>query len=242
MKINDLIKIIGWELINPFVLKRKRNKIYDFPSTLSGINIGCGIHNPSNWLGVDGGFTHYLIHKIPKGMYKLFFSGQKMVTNYTFDEYYKLSKSIQLVHHELKYGLPFKDNSIPNIYSSHFLEHLFRADAKKLLEHCYRVLARGGTMRICVPSIEYEIDCMQEAIEKYKTKNSDDIQQFITSDTVGFNSVYSDHRYMYDYKRLSEVLNDIGFINLRECKYREGDLPDVTIIDTREGLIIECSK
>jgi len=57
-------------------------------------------------------------------------------------------KGVNMVY-DLNKGIPFPDNSIEKIYTSHFLEHvkypLF------LLEEIYRVLKKGGTAEITVP-------------------------------------------------------------------------------------------
>lgn len=80
-----------------------------------------------------------------------------MSNNYKFNEYQKKTKYLNLIHHELMYSIPFKDNSIPNIYSSHFFEHLFLKDCKNLLKECLRVLKPNGIIRIVVPSLDSEV-------------------------------------------------------------------------------------
>ncbi|MFT4746612.1 MAG: SAM-dependent methyltransferase [Congregibacter sp.] len=51
-------------------------------------------------------------------------------------------------------GLPFEDNSIDVIYSSHFLEHLSPVQAKFVLLETRRVLKSGGIIRVSVPDLE----------------------------------------------------------------------------------------
>ena len=51
-------------------------------------------------------------------------------------------------------GLPYADSSVDAVYSSHMLEHFNRYDAQRHIEECYRVLKRGGIVRICVPNLE----------------------------------------------------------------------------------------
>ena len=47
--------------------------------------------------------------------------------------------------------LPFPDNSIESIVSHHFFEHLSSDGFINLLDDCYRVLKKGGILRIVVP-------------------------------------------------------------------------------------------
>lgn len=49
-------------------------------------------------------------------------------------------------------GLPFPDNSVKDIYSSHFFEHLTFKQSQVLLDECIRVMAPGGKFSICVPN------------------------------------------------------------------------------------------
>ena len=50
---------------------------------------------------------------------------------------------------DLEKGLPFDDDSVDEIFASHILEHL--NELNFVMEECYRVLKKGGIMRIIVP-------------------------------------------------------------------------------------------
>lgn len=54
---------------------------------------------------------------------------------------------------DVRGGLPFPDDSVDEIISSHFLEHLTDADSIEFLRECLRVLKRGKTVRIIVPHV-----------------------------------------------------------------------------------------
>jgi predicted SAM-dependent methyltransferase len=51
--------------------------------------------------------------------------------------------------------LPFGDNSVDKIYSSHALEHVTKAAVVPTLKEWYRVLKVGGTLMLGVPDLEY---------------------------------------------------------------------------------------
>ena len=55
---------------------------------------------------------------------------------------------------DLTLGIPFQDNSITQIYTSHFLEHLSYEQINPLLLECLRVLQPGASILICVPDSE----------------------------------------------------------------------------------------
>ena len=55
------------------------------------------------------------------------------------------------IWHDLSKGIPFGDNSIERIYSSHLFEHFNSEAGLKLLKECMRVLKDGGEFSIAVP-------------------------------------------------------------------------------------------
>lgn len=50
--------------------------------------------------------------------------------------------------------LPFADNAVGVVYSSHFLEHVPRAAVAGVLAECFRVLQPGGILRLVLPDLE----------------------------------------------------------------------------------------
>ena len=48
-------------------------------------------------------------------------------------------------------GLPFSDETVDEIYTSHFFEHLENKDVSFVLDECVRVLKKGGRLIIIVP-------------------------------------------------------------------------------------------
>lgn len=50
--------------------------------------------------------------------------------------------------------LPYEDNSIEKIFSSHFVEHLTLREARNFLEEAFRVMKPGAVLRIVCPDIE----------------------------------------------------------------------------------------
>lgn len=54
---------------------------------------------------------------------------------------------------DLRDPLPYANDSFDFIFAEHFIEHLTQVDAKNLLQECYRVLKRGGVLRLTTPSL-----------------------------------------------------------------------------------------
>jgi len=59
------------------------------------------------------------------------------------------SSDIDIVGDVGKYGIPLKDNSVDEIFSFHFLEHV--EDVMTIVEEIHRVLKIGGIVEIVVP-------------------------------------------------------------------------------------------
>jgi hypothetical protein len=49
--------------------------------------------------------------------------------------------------------LPYDNGAVSLIYSSHFLEHIPEKKGTQVLHECYRVLGKGGVLRIVVPDL-----------------------------------------------------------------------------------------
>jgi SAM-dependent methyltransferase len=62
-------------------------------------------------------------------------------------------------------GLPFADNSVSAVWSSHFLEHLGFQQILPLMGEIRRVLRPGGRVEIAVPDLEYVCRLFVEAEE-----------------------------------------------------------------------------
>ena len=62
------------------------------------------------------------------------------------------------IYWDLRGGIPFADNRVDRIYSSHTFEHLTYDEGQTLLIDCHRALAPGGSMSICVPNARMYID------------------------------------------------------------------------------------
>lgn len=70
-----------------------------------------------------------------------------------------LHRSEHVKYYNAKNKLPFSSDSIDAIYHSHFLEHINKTLAEKFIADCYRVLKKGGVIRVVVPNLE--IICLE---------------------------------------------------------------------------------
>jgi hypothetical protein len=58
-----------------------------------------------------------------------------------------------IVCRDVRHGLGFAPGSVAVIYSSHFIEHLYRDEALAFLRDAHQTLKRGGVIRIVTPDL-----------------------------------------------------------------------------------------
>lgn len=242
MKASDFFKFFLWEFINPRILKLKAKRMIRLKADCKGINLGCGFDNPAHWLGLDGGASLWMMQKSPRFLLRRFYKNFKMADVMDFDTYYQKVKTVRFIHHDIRFGLPFRDESVPHVFSSHFLEHLEREEARKLLKDCYRVMKKGGIIRIVVPSLDEAADSLRLAYENYKLGNTESIQKFVTDRNPGFLDRFSGHKWMYNFTELKNMMEEAGFREVKECDFQKGEIPDVEKLDCRVGIITEGKK
>jgi predicted SAM-dependent methyltransferase len=128
---------------------------------------------------------------------------------------------------DLREGIPFPNESIHKIYSSHFFEHLYFDEGQLLLNECLRVLVKDGIFSICVPN-------SRPYIESYLKGNELDERKFFKYKSAYNNTSRIDyvnyiaymgkqHKYMFDEENLVAVLQKANF---RNVQLREFD-PDL---------------
>lgn len=225
------------EFSNRALGRLRANRKIDVPQGFSTVrlNLGCGLAVTKGWVNIDGSLNA-LVAPMPSLLHVLMYRLTGAKRYYSQQEYCRLLRDHVFVHHDLSKGIPLKDDIADYIYSSHFLEHLYRKDANNLLNECHRVLKKDGVLRISVPDLEYAVKLYfigkkQETLQNYFFVEDDE-------------SHYARHKYMYDFEMLSALLREIGFRNIQRCEFQKGAVPDIDILDNRpdESLFIEAIK
>lgn len=199
------------------------------------LNLGCGLAVAADWINIDGS-PNALIAGLPAWLHRLAYRLTGANRYYTEAEYCRLLGSHVFVHHDLAYGIPVLNGQADFIYSSHFLEHLFRREGEHLLRECHRVLRPEGLVRIAVPDLEYALSLYASG-EKEKML----LNYFFVED---MESHYARHKYMYDFAMLKALLESVGFHDVVRCGYRQGLTPDLEVLDNRpeETLFVEAKR
>jgi len=220
------------------------------------VNLGCGPIGKDDWINIDYGVLawlqkHLLIKEIALRMGIM-------------PKSYDLKWPKNLVIHNCKKELPFKDNQVDYIYTSHLIEHFTKYEAFAMIKECFRILKPGGCIRVVVPDLELlarkyvERDrlffnfCQQASSEDtpladlflsifYPEKN-----RKIINSLLGrlYDKFTRWHRWHYDFDSLSLMLKAAGFIDIQKKGYREGKVPDLEYLDAHSGysLSVEAEK
>lgn len=124
---------------------------------------------------------------------------------------------------DLGQSLPFGDNTVDCIYSSHLLEHFGYSDLLRFLSECLRILKPDGKFSAAVPDASiflrayhdpeaFNPDIYCRYGPAYRHNSKIDYVNYIA---------YMDghHKYMFDEDSLLEVLINAGFRNVKSRRY-----------------------
>lgn len=154
--------------------------------------------------------------------------------------------------HDLTKPLPFKNNSVDCIYSSHTLEHLYFDDAKKLLNECFRVLKPGGLIRVVVPDLkayanEYLSEKKLEPNDFWESKADKFLDQVRLrprnfSSGKFFSRFYNwindtaSHKWMYDTDSLTHYLKMARFKKIKRRGFNQSKIKDIKNLEQKARL------
>lgn len=201
------------------------------------LHLGCGSLVPEGWINVD--------YALGARLAKVFFFGILNRKLKLFD----LDWNEEIYIHDLTKKLPWADNSVDIVYSSHTLEHFSREEGRSFLYECHRVLRKNGIIRIVVPDLRHVVTGYIEGriradnfLEKLGVLYGNSKSSFKNRLSP---LIHFPHKCMYDTPRLLEVLSDVGF----EAKSREpfdSDISDVRLVElegrTENAVIVEGRK
>jgi len=129
-----------------------------------------------------------------------------------------VTKSCDL-YWDLRKGIPFPNETVQKIYSSHFFEHLSFEEIQRFLDECRRALIPNGKFLICVPNARIYIDAYSEG------RSLDPATYFgytpaynhtTRIDYVNYTAYMKGaHKYMFDEENILFILRAKGFRNVR---------------------------
>jgi predicted SAM-dependent methyltransferase len=210
--------------------------VIPLPEKVKAVNLGCGITVAPGWINIDNS-PNARLSRYPRLRWLLLKAGVLS------DAHYSVSWPKSILIHDLRKKLPFSDCSVNYVYTSHVLEHLTAADARKLIKEVFRILKPGGMARVVVPDLAYGARCYLDALAN-NPSDPNAAPGFLNWLGLSRSGVRAPHLWMYDASSLSAVLTQAGFINAVVCKCGHGQVPDCAALDVRpdESLYIEVEK
>lgn len=148
-------------------------------------------------------------------------------------------KSTDIVF-DIRDKIPFADNCVDEIYTSHLLEHLTYNEIILFLKNCKRILKVGAAIKICVPdtSVYWAMANDNSLFEKYidepLRKRAGNFGELIerANPFFKFHSplsilnyiAYMDgqHKYMFDRDEIVSILDTVGFSFVSERDFDPG--------------------
>jgi predicted SAM-dependent methyltransferase len=199
------------------------------------INFGCGRDLMEGWVNI----ALFAEEIVPYGVFV------------------RREKGILLLHFDAKKEFPFPDNQIQYLYASHFIEHLDFLEGLAFLSRCYRVMRRGGLIRLVCPDLELwvkkYIESDTDFFNTYKDLYYSEINinyipiktkgEIFSSQVCGFG-----HKWCYDFESIKDVMERIGFANVSIKSPSESLMPDIKEIESKnrgrafESIYVESEK
>ena len=182
------------------------------------IHLGCGERYKEGWLNVD------------------FPSAE-----------YNPNIKVDLKHNLLK-PLPIDSNSASFIYNEHVLEHFTMPQGLFILKECYRVLKKGGVLRVSTPDLEiivgYYTDRFREWREDLYVKEGGGDWLQTRCEMVNFRFRDCGHQYIYDTEEITRRFNEVGFSKIKRVDYAKSDYAALRNVESREekSMIMEAIK
>ena len=148
-----------------------------------------------------------------------------------------------VIKHNLTRRFPISDGCIEYIFNEHFIEHVTREDARKILNQCFRVLRPGGVLRITTPDLRNLVDAyLKNDLERW---NSVEFHPGTGCQLVNEGMRSWDHKFLYDLEELTLLLKEVGFNEITSCQWRESSHHDLQALENRPfngEVILEATK
>ncbi|MEQ1949299.1 MAG: methyltransferase domain-containing protein [Bryobacteraceae bacterium] len=160
------------------------------------------------------------------------------------------------VHVDVRFPLPFAENSWKGIYAHHLLEHVDEKHAQALFRECQRILRSNGILHIAVPDAEKFVRAYSlpegERQKMFQWYPSQAMEQYgIETPMQMVNLVFRAHKFnrhefAWDFETMEKALLSAGFQTVVRGKCNQSADPWLAGHDAPDwedhSLYVEASK
>jgi predicted SAM-dependent methyltransferase len=133
------------------------------------------------------------------------------------------------VHLNATKAYPIPDGSMDYVFSEHMIEHVTFQDGQSMLKECFRVLKKGGKIRLSTPDLERMLALYtpnptpeQDAYIRWTVDN-------FLKDTDGYHPAFVinkifhgwGHVFIFDFASLKYALERVGFVDVQRFRPSE---------------------
>jgi len=123
---------------------------------------------------------------------------------------------------DLREKLPFANESVSDIYSEHFWEHLPERCGRQLFQEAFRVLIPGGKISTGVPDGKILLDSYANKlpVDQFRLTDPTDLPVVPTRMQI-VNQLFRrfNHQYIYDFETMEKILREIGFEKISQRSF-----------------------
>jgi SAM-dependent methyltransferase len=198
------------------------------------VNIGCGATPTDGWSNLDNSFTV----RVARWPWLVRSLAAARILNRQSLDFAGVANGNKIRFANASLRIPYADNSVEVVYSSHMIEHLDRDEAKAFLLEVRRILQPGGVIRLAAPDLA-------RFVQNYLV--SGDADGFVQGTNMGqarprgvFPRLKSaltgprHHLWMYDGPSLAKLLHDAGFTEVSVMPEGKTHIPAPGSLDLAE--------
>lgn len=132
----------------------------------------------------------------------------------------------------------FKENSVDEIFSSHMIEHIDRAELDDVITHWYKILKKGGLVHVLVPNAKLYL---QEWLDAENKSDWQHLENWGTRWIMGFEGKGAGmyHRNLFCTETLKRLFQRNNF-KIQLCEITETRVKNKNHFEYRKNGDIEC--
>lgn len=146
---------------------------------------------------------------------------------------------------------PIPSDSFNFVFTEHHIEHISYKDAVLMLKESFRVLKPGGVIKITTPDLKkslasYFNDDLYHEEFKNHSKNIIysgfhnaihyvPVDDYFKAHEINDMFYNYEHKFIYDYESLKRVLENAGFLNVKDCSLENSKHDELLGIETHNS-------